>query len=121
MAEGDENSSSKHGEDSDWPAFILGLFSHWCVIPGVAEGDENSSSKHGEDSDWPAFILGLSSHWCVIPGVAEGDENSSSKHGEDLQLLSIEVVALGGRPDVPRHLQVPKYGYLFQQTFLKCE
>ncbi len=93
----------------------LFLACHWCVIPGVAEGDENSSSKHGEDSDWPAFILGLFSHWCVIPGVAEGDENSSSKHGEDLQLLGIEGVALRGRTDVPRHLQIPKKEYFCQQ------
>jgi hypothetical protein len=70
-----------------------------------------------DDSDWPAFIIDLSSHWCVIPGVAEGDENSSSKHGEDLQLLGIEVVVLGGRPDVPRHLEVPKHEYFFKLNF----
>jgi hypothetical protein len=147
---GRENSSSKHGEDSDWPAFIFGLHSHWCIIPGVAEGDENRSSQHGEDSDWPRLFLACSligalylvwrramrtarlsmpktligrrlflaySHWRVIPGVAEGDENSSSKHAEDLQLLGIEVVALGGRPDVPRHLQVSKHEYILYKLF----
>jgi hypothetical protein len=68
--------------------------------------------------DWPAFILDLFSHWCIIPGVAKGDENSSSQHGEDLKLLGIEDVALGGRPDVSRDLQVPKQEYILI-TFLK--